>query len=200
MPLPPQISNRAAHLLELAWPVIQHGIHPATWLTWVQSLPDELLRTRPVLNAGYGWTLADGGDLEAAQMRLNDAAQWLDAADTRAMVVVNEREFRALPATIAIARAYLAQAHGDAPTTIEHTQRALDLLAPEDHNWRGTAAMFLGLANWANGNLSAAYRALADSVAHLHDAGNNHLQIVGTVMLADIRAGAGSPSRGKAHL
>ena len=67
----------AAGLIELAWPAILKGIQPATWLGWVKALPDELVRTRPVLSAGYAWTLLDSGQLEAAETRLNDALRAL---------------------------------------------------------------------------------------------------------------------------
>jgi LuxR family maltose regulon positive regulatory protein len=103
------------------------------------------------------------------------------------MVVVNEEEFRSLPASIASARAYLAQALGDVPSTVTYARRALDLLPEGDYYERGIAAMFLGLAYWTSGDLEAAYQSLADSVASLHMAGNIYFQIVGTVFLADIR-------------
>jgi LuxR family maltose regulon positive regulatory protein len=51
--------------------------------------------------------------------------------------------------------------------------------------------MFLGLAYWTSGDLEAANRSVADSVASLHMAGNIYFQIVGTVVLADIRVAQG---------
>jgi LuxR family maltose regulon positive regulatory protein len=188
--------ERAAALVELAWPAIFKGFQPATWLGWVKALPDELIRAMPVLSVGYAWTLLDDGKLEAAEAHLRDAERWLDTtanmnerpeAPAPEMVVVNEEEFRSLPASIASARAYLAQAVGDVPATVKNARRALDLLPEEDHYQRGIAAMFLGLAYWTSGELEAAYRSVSDSVASLHIAGNIHFQIVGTVVLADIR-------------
>lgn len=189
----------AANLVELAWPVFPQGHDPATWLGWVQALPDEVIRRRPVLSTGYAWTLLDHGELEAAAQRLDDAERWLAvAAETGPadshrdeMVVVNHTEYRSLPATIASARAYMSQGHGDLPATIHHAQHALHLLAEEEHYWRGSTAMFLGLAQWAAGELAAAHRTMLTSTAQLHKAANNHLQIVATVMLADIAAAQG---------
>lgn len=188
--------ERAADLLERTWPVLVHGFLPATWLQWVQSLPDELIRARPVLCTGAAWTLADGGELEAAEMRLDHAERWLgrsdEDADVGSMIVANETEFRSLPATIASARAYIAQARSDVPATVRHAGRALELLAEDAHYWRGTTAMFLGMAYWTRGDLDAAHSALAQSVANLHKADNTYLQMVGTVMLGDIRTAQGS--------
>jgi LuxR family maltose regulon positive regulatory protein len=45
--------ERAAGLIELAWPAINRGYEDATWLGWVKSLPDEIVRVRPVLSVGY---------------------------------------------------------------------------------------------------------------------------------------------------
>ncbi len=191
----------AADLVELAWPVLPQGHNPATWLGWVRALPDELLRTRPVLSTGYAWTLLDHGELEAAAQRLDDADRWL-AVDTETehtdttggeMVVANHKEFQSLPATIAGARAYMSQGHGDITATIHHAQHALNLLAEEEHYWRGSTAMFLGLAYWAAGDLTAAYQTLLTSTVQLHKAANNHLRVVATVMAADIQAAQGRP-------
>ncbi|MEZ4863458.1 MAG: LuxR C-terminal-related transcriptional regulator [Caldilineaceae bacterium] len=202
--------ERAADLIELAWPPIYKGFQPALWLGWVKALPDELVQVRPVLSVGYAWTLLDGGELEGVEARLNDAERWLDSRaevnqqpenalhdaetpplGTAGTRVVNEEEFRALPATIAMGRAYLARARGDEQAIMKYAGRALDLLPTEKHYWRGIAAMFLGLAHQSRGDLEAAYHALANSVASLHRAGHIHFQLVNTVTMADIKVAQG---------
>lgn len=196
--------ERAASLVELAWPAIFMGFQPATWLGWVKALPEEMVHARPVLSVGYAWTLLDGGELEGVEARLRDAERWLaipadmlkrsetgHPLSAAEMVVVNEEEFRSLPATIAMGRAYLARALGDVPATVKNARRALDHLPEEDHYWRGIAALLVGLAYRTSGDLKAAYRSLADSVASLHVASHIHFQIIGTVALADIRVAQG---------
>src|SRR6185295_8778070 len=42
--------ERAADLVELAWPAIRQSRHEATLLGWLKALPDELLHCRPVLD------------------------------------------------------------------------------------------------------------------------------------------------------
>ncbi|MCB9162287.1 MAG: AAA family ATPase [Caldilineaceae bacterium] len=186
---------RAARLIELAWPAIFNGFAPATWLDWVRELPDALVRTRPVLSVGYAWTLLDCGELQDVDAHLDDAARWLDTSPTassgEAMVVVNHAEFQSLPSTIVMGRAYLARARGDEAATVKFARQALDLLPPEEHYWRGIAAMFLGLAHQSAGELDAAYQYFAGSVASLHKAGHVHFQLVGTVALADILVAQG---------
>lgn len=72
------------------------------------------------------------------------------------MRVMDEDEFRSLPAEIASARTYLALAHGDVAATVKYGQRALDLLPADAYVQRGPAASLLGLAYWASGALEAA--------------------------------------------
>ena len=74
--------ERAASLIELAWPAAEEGsIQPATWLDWVKSLPDEMFNTRPVLNVDYAFALLGIGEMEAAEVRLKAAERWLKPAD-----------------------------------------------------------------------------------------------------------------------
>ncbi len=146
--------ERAAGLIELAWPEMDRNFQTAAWLGWVKALPDELIGARPVLCAAIGWAYLERGELEAAEARLLDAERWLvtetgtsaqaecSAAD---MVVVDEEQFRSLPATIAMARTYLAQAHGDVPGTVAYGQRALELLPEDDHLQRGITAAILAV-------------------------------------------------------
>jgi LuxR family transcriptional regulator, maltose regulon positive regulatory protein len=184
---------RAASLIELAWPVMDGRFQAAAWLSWARALPDGLIRARPVLAVAYAWALLNGGELEAAEIRLREAEQWLEpAAPTVAApqdhpIIVDEAQFQMLPASIATARAYLTQARGDVPGSVQYGQRALDLLPAEDDVRRGQAAALLGLAYWANGELEAAYRALAAAMASFQRAGNLHFAISGTYGLADIR-------------
>ena len=88
------------------------------------------------------------------------------------MVVVDEEQFRSLPATIAIARAYHAQALGDVPGAVTYARRALDLTPETDHLKRGQATALLGLTYWASGDLEAANRTFAGYTMMLRTAGN----------------------------
>ena len=193
---------RVTNLLELAWPAMDERFQAATWLAWARALPDELVRARPVLGVAYAWALLNGGELEAAEARLSEAETWLDVlADSERKemrsipsvarmangpVIVDEAQFQTLPASIATARAYLAQAHGDVAATVTHGQQALDLLPAGDYLRRGPAAALLGLAQWASGDLEPAHRALAQAMAGFQQVGNLSFAISVTSGLADI--------------
>ena len=87
----------AAGLIELAWRSMDQNMQYVTWLGWVKALPDELVRSMPVLSVGYAWALLDGGELEASKERLQDAERWLNATSdgttdgmNGGMIVVDE--------------------------------------------------------------------------------------------------------------
>jgi LuxR family maltose regulon positive regulatory protein len=167
--------ERAAGLIELAWPTMEGGPQSAAWLGWVRALPDKLVRARPVLSTWYGYALLGRAEMEAAESRLNDAERML-ANPAAGMVVVDERQFEFLLATIATGRAYFAQALGDVAGTVKHARQATGLL---------------GLACWANGDLEAAGRVFADYNLKLRTA-RNIPDAVGTAyVLADIRMAQG---------
>ncbi|HUG14138.1 MAG TPA: LuxR C-terminal-related transcriptional regulator [Thermomicrobiales bacterium] len=196
--------ERAAVLIELAWSAMHRSYQDATWLGWVTALPEQLVRARPVLSVGHAWALLNTGELEAGEARLRDAERWLEpTSDPRGqaiapadgMVVVDDKEFRSLPATIATARAFQAAALGDAPAAVTHARRALDLLSASEGDAfeRGRAASLLGLAYWASGDLEAAYRTFADGIAHIRKAGKHQhlLTLSATYVLAEIRVTQG---------
>src|SRR5215212_11471021 len=192
--------GRAADLVELAVPAMRRSRQEATLLGWLKALPDELFRVRPVLNVHYAGTLLQSGQLDGVEDRLRDAERWLNTtADRREreeapsaeMVVLDEEEFRGLPASIAMYRAGIALARGNVQETVTYARRVLDLAAEDDHFQRGAAAALLGLASWTSGDLEAAHRSYADGMAHLQRAGNISDAVGGAMTSADIRIAQG---------
>jgi LuxR family transcriptional regulator, maltose regulon positive regulatory protein len=191
---------RAADLVELAIPAMFQKDQAATVRRWLEALPDELIRARPVLSVAYAATLLDGGKIDGVEARLRDAERWLDAtadkpeesgAPATAMVVVDEEEFRRLPGSIALYRAARAMAIGDVTGAMTHARRALDLVGEDDQLGRGAAAGLLGLVAWASGDLEAAHRSYAESMANLQEAGDVSSVIGGATVQADIRTAQG---------
>jgi len=187
--------TRAADLLEKAWPAVFNGFKPTVWRGWVQSLPDEMIRKRPVISTGYAWTLLDDGLTDEVETRLDDAERLLTADDER--IVVNHEQFESLPATIAGGRAYLSQVQGDIQETIKHAQHALQLLPEHDHYNRGITAMFLGMGHWADGNLSSASETMIACVESLRNADHVHYLILAIVILGDIQMALGHLHRAR---
>ena len=187
--------DRAAYLMELAVPAIRRNRQEAILLSWLKALPDETVRRSPVLSVFYGYLLMESGDLDAFEPRLDDAERALAAGpEGSGPPWAKTEELRTLPATIAVYRASLAQARGDVAGTAEHARRALDLAGPSDHLSRGGAAGFLGLAAWAQGDVTSSLETFTQAVASLHAAGNLVDEQSSTVVLADMWLAAGHPS------
>ena len=76
--------ERAADLVELAIPATGQDRQEATLRRWLEALPDELLRVRPVLSNAYAGSRLVRGEVEGVEERLRDAERWLGATDEAA--------------------------------------------------------------------------------------------------------------------
>ena len=188
--------ERAADLVELAIPAMRRSRQEAAVLGWLKLLPDEVVRVRPVLSVGFAGALLAGGEFEGVEARLRDAERWLDGATgiragsqapAAEMVVVDDEEFRRLPAEIELYRAAQALARGDGPETVRHARRALELSPADEHLGRASAAALMGLAFWANGDLEAGHSGYAECMAGLRRAGHIADTFGCAIALADIR-------------
>jgi LuxR family maltose regulon positive regulatory protein len=188
--------ERVAKLAELNWPAMNESVQSIKWLGWLKKLPEEIIRARPVLCVNCAWAFLNAGELEAAEAKMRDAEYWLEPktitgersdASSSEMVVVDEKQYKSLPVVLAIARAYHAQAIGDISGTIKYAQRVLDLSPEGALQFPGVASSLLGLAQYASGNLDAAYRAFSDGLASMdpYDA------ISGNFVLAGIKLAQG---------
>jgi LuxR family transcriptional regulator, maltose regulon positive regulatory protein len=183
---------RAARLIELAIPELRRNRQESTMLGWLQALPDEVLRCRPVLSVHYAGSLLQSGKLEGAEGRLGDAERWLEPnADLGEMVVVDEEEFQGLAGSIAMYRAAIALTSGDLADTMKHARRVLDLALEDDHLRRGAAAAFIGLVNWRHGELEVAHQAYGECMARLQRVGFISDALGCSIALADLRIAQG---------
>jgi LuxR family maltose regulon positive regulatory protein len=192
--------GRAADLVELAIPEMRRTRQEATVRGWLEVIPDEVVRVRPVLSVSFAGALLSVGELEGVEGRLRDAERWMDPATDdlggsqappAEMVVADEEEYRRLPGMIEMYRAGQALARGDAPGTVRHARRALELAPVDDHLCRAGAAGLLGLASWGRGDLEAAHRAYSECSAGLQRAGHVSDVLGCAIALADIRMAQG---------
>jgi ATP/maltotriose-dependent transcriptional regulator MalT len=192
--------ERAAGLVELAIPAMRRTRQEATLRGWLEVLPGEVVRARPVLSVNFAGVLLMGGELEGVDDRLRDAERWLEPSTghreeprgpSAEMVVADEEEYHRLPATIEMYRAGQALAQGDAPGTVRHAQRAIELALDDDHLCRASAAALLGLVYWGSGDLDAGHRGYSACVEGLRRAGHIADTFGCAIALADIRSTQG---------
>ena len=191
--------GRAADLVELAIPAMRRTRQEGTLRGWLKTLPDEVVRVRPVLSVGLAGALLAVGEMEGVERRLRDAERCLGAtpgagAGSQALsaeMAVNDEEFRRLPAGIELYRSALAMARGDVLGTVRHARRAIDFSPEEDHLVRASAAGLSGLAFWTSGDLEAGHSAYAECVAGLRRAGHIADIFGCSIALADIRSAQG---------
>lgn len=171
---------RAANMIERTSLAITQTRQEATLLGWFKTLPEDLIRERPVLCNLYAGVLLQTGEMEGVETWLLAAEKGLtlpldgrDRPDLQpaAMVVVNQEEFRRLPGAIAIHRAGQALILGNVEGTLKHARRVLDLAPQDDFLRRGGAAALLGLAFWTLGDLNAARQVYPESILNLKQAG-----------------------------
>jgi LuxR family maltose regulon positive regulatory protein len=182
--------ERAAVLIEQTIPVMVRNRQEKMLLGWLQALPEETLRDRPVLSVYFAGTLLQNGQIEGVEAKLRFAEQWLEtdvlADDARPKPrFVDEAEFRSVPASIAMYRSAIALASGDADNTIHYARQVFELAPEDDLLRRASASGLLGLAHWTRGELAAAGQAYFDSMtglqrlAHISDVAGLSIGLAG---------------------
>jgi LuxR family maltose regulon positive regulatory protein len=178
--------ERAADLIERAMPDMRRRRQESAALRWLEALPEQQLERRPVLSVHYGGMLLDRGRLDGVEARLRDAEHRLGTS-----IEGDDAELRRLPGSIAVYRAAGAHLRGDVTGTMTQAQRAMDLIADDDHLGRGSAAGLLALAQWKLGDLDAAHRSWSEAQASLQQAGHIADVVGCAIALADIRIAQG---------
>jgi LuxR family maltose regulon positive regulatory protein len=192
--------ERAAGLVELAIPALRRSRQEATIRGWLEAIPGDVVRVRPVLAVGLIGALMAGGEFEGVEDRLQDAERWLEPTGAGAegtwtppagMVVVDQEEFARLAGVIEMYHAALALVRGDGPATIVHAQRAIHRAAENDHLTRAGASALMGLVLWGGGDLEAAHRAYSVCVEGMRRTGHIADVLGCSITLADIRSTQG---------
>ena len=176
----------AAELVELEMPALRRDRREATLRAWLESLPSDVLKVRPVLCMGLAGTRLSTGTIEGVESLLLDAQRTLDEAPSD-MVVVDHEAFRRLPADVAVHRAGLALMHGDVDNTVVLARSAMDLALDDDLLAQGAASALIGLAAWRHGDLETASTSYAESVRLFEQIGHIADVLGCSITLADLQ-------------
>ena len=176
---------RAADLVEIAAPALRRQRSEGVIRGWIDVIPDDVVRARPVLAGIFIAALMADNEFDGVAQRLDDLEAVL-AGPADAVLVRDRAEAKRLPALIATQRAGLALVAGDLDITISGAESALAVAGPDDLLTLAAARALKGLASWAVGDLRSAYEAYT-AAAHDLTAAGHVADVLGcTVTLVDL--------------
>ena len=186
----------AADLVEAEVPAWRRDRQESTIRRWLQLLPADVIRKRPVLMIDLIGALASIGEFaDDTEERLDDTERLVNLAKAGSsgadVVIVRQEQMRSLPAAIEMYRAALALTRGDLDGTQHHGRRALDMTPDDEHLVRAAAGALVGLASWARGDLDAACDGYVESIDGLRRAGHIADVLGCSIALADLRLAQG---------
>jgi LuxR family maltose regulon positive regulatory protein len=167
--------DRAAALIsDTTVPMLRSG-ELITLLSWLKALSNEVIFTRPELCQNYGWALTLTGQLDTANIYLQEAENIA-------------RDNETLLGPILVARAYHLRVCGDVPQAIDYARRALSILPQTDALSRGLAALTLGLAYWNIGDFQESERAFLEVDRAAQQSGNHYARMTALTYQGNIQA------------
>jgi LuxR family maltose regulon positive regulatory protein len=186
--------DRAAELMELAMPLMRRERREAELARWIRSLPEAVVRVRPVLGVAFVGALAQALDFASVTERLSEVelslrpegGAWPEQPPP-GLIVVDQAGYRSLPGHIEMYKAALSLVQGDLAGAVSHARAALSLATPEDDLTRAAAGALAGLASWSTGDLAGAHAAYTQSVAGLTTLGMIPDVLGCCVTLGDLR-------------
>jgi LuxR family maltose regulon positive regulatory protein len=165
--------DRAACLIEQAAEPTLMRSEFTTFLSWVEALPEEVTRARPLLNVYYaGIQLMDGSPLQLAEARLQEAS--------------SAEPSRAVASAVAAFQMLIAAYRGDTRQSVELSQQALALLAEDNLFLRSLIAGFLGITYLWSGDFTTAASALGEAIRIGRQIGNLTFSVLALCHLAEL--------------
>jgi len=164
--------ERAAHLIEQMAQATLMRSEVATLLSWVDALPEELVRAHPHLCVFHAWALfLAGRPLHIVESRLQDVDQATDL----------------MPSKMAPLHAFVATLQGRLPRAAELSRQALAELPENDLFLRSIATWNLGISHLASGDLAAGIRVFEETVRMGQEMGNVMTVVMALCHLAELR-------------
>ena len=164
--------ERAAGLIEGNVLAMMDRGELATLVGWLDSLPNQVVRSRPWLCIAHAWLLVYAGQLDDVESHLQDAEKALVPKSA-----MSRLEVRHITGHITAIRAYVQGLRGDMSRTVELARMALEYLPQEDVMTRGFTAALLGSALRFSGHLGAAAEAFAEAIPASQAAGDCHVAV-----------------------
>ena len=142
--------ERAASLVTRYWQHTTNNGEIETVWSWLNALPEEVVRNSAPLSVAYCWLLWFRGQIGSIEEHLVDAERALAGLVLPEAFSGDDEVYRVLPALIATLRSIVARYGGDFKASIAHAESALSLVPgnlPSQVNAQLRAVIFLALAS-----------------------------------------------------
>jgi LuxR family maltose regulon positive regulatory protein len=177
--------ERAAYLIEQAAESTLMRGEFTTFLGWVEALPAEVARARPLLHVYHtGIQLMNGLSLPGAEARLQEAME--------------AEPSQAVSGAVVTFQTLIAAYRGDTRQSVELSQQALELLAEDNLFLRNLVAGFLGITYLWSGDFATAARALREAIRIGQQIGNLTFTVLALCHLAELHIVRGQLHEAKA--
>jgi LuxR family maltose regulon positive regulatory protein len=165
--------ERAACLIEQAAEPTLMRSEFTTFLGWVEVLPAEVTRARPLLHVYHtGIQLMNGLPLPVAEARLREAME--------------AEPSQTVSGAVATFQTLIAAYRGDTRQSVALSQQALELLAEDNLFLRSLVAGFLGITYLWSGDFATAAKALREAVRIGQQIGNLTFTVLALCHLAEL--------------
>ena len=148
-----------------------------TLLNWLALLPDVVVRSRPRLCLYYAAALVSTDQLEAAELRMQEAERVIEKMKLQKDIppLTIQDDLQSVMSELATVRTTLAGFRGDIPHTIALSKQALAQLPSEDVFMRGILTASLAVAYATRGDVAASYQAFVEAETLGRVANHTHL-------------------------
>jgi LuxR family maltose regulon positive regulatory protein len=161
--------ERAARLIEENWLRVGHAGQMNTILRWLASLPEAIVRARPLLSLAYAWALWLTGQMEAVEPHLDAAAAGWDRPEAAGEAGPGSAPWRAGGVAL---RLQLARDRGQLQEAVHLARQTLALADPDDALLHGYGHLGLASAHRDLGNYEQSRSACVRGMALMRAAGN----------------------------
>jgi len=165
--------ERAADLAEGAADGTLMRSEFATFLSWVEALPEDVVCGRPRLCVYHAVTLLFSG-------------RPLDVVEARLQRAMDASTVNAVSGEVTVFRALVAAYRGETRRAAELSHRALELLPEKSPFFRSFVAGFLGLSHLYRGEVATATRAFDEAARIGWQTGNLTIAVLALCHLAEL--------------
>ncbi len=165
--------DRAASFVEQAAQTMLMQGEISTLLKWIETLPEEIIRSRPRLYTYLAWALVVSGRLSEAEQRLIQAELSLGGTANQS-------------AEIAAIRSIVAAFHLDIPSLLALSTQALEGIAEDNLFLRSIISWSSSFPHIITGDLKAAIRAFEEADQIARQAGNLLISLSSRCQIAEL--------------